>query len=260
MVGEVVLLSTSRVASYYGAGDELHLAFNFPPLFAPWEAGAWRERIEEAAEHVLARGAWPTWALSNHDYPRHRSRYGGSETRARAAAVLLATLPGTPFLYAGEELGLEDARIPPTRRVDPGGRDGCRAPLPWEAEPPHGWVHDEAWLPWPPAAGVRNVATERSDAGSMLWLYRRVLAARSASPALRGGGFAWLPAPDGVLAWRRDRGPERRVVLVNFADAPQQVALSGVWRIEVASDGRAEGERYSGGLGREQAVMLRGEA
>ena len=75
--------------------------------------------------------AWPTWVLSNHDIPRHRTRLGGSEARARAAAVILLTQRGTPFLYAGEELGLEDAIVPPDRVVDPGGRDGCRAPIPW---------------------------------------------------------------------------------------------------------------------------------
>jgi alpha-glucosidase len=104
MVGEVYLLDTAQVASYYGTGDELHLSFNFPPLYAPWEAGAWRERIDQTERELRPRDAWPTWVLSNHDNPRHRTRYG-SEARARAAAVLLLTLRGTPFLYAGEELG-----------------------------------------------------------------------------------------------------------------------------------------------------------
>src|SRR2546425_7451723 len=105
---------------------------------------------------------------------RHRSRYGGSEARARAAAVLLLALRGTPFLYAGEELGLEDAEIPPDRVVDPGGRDGCRAPVPWDASAGHGWM-GEPWLPWPPEPGVRNVEAERADPASILHLYRRML-------------------------------------------------------------------------------------
>src|SRR6202011_4919614 len=71
MVGEVFLLSTAKVATYYGAGDELHLAFNFPPLFAPWEAGAWRRRIQRTIDELDRVGAWPTWVLSNHDNPRH---------------------------------------------------------------------------------------------------------------------------------------------------------------------------------------------
>src|SRR5205823_173889 len=139
MVGEVYILSTARVARYYGHGDELHLAFNFPPLYAPFEAAAWRTRIQRVIDELGRRDAWPTWVLSNHDNPRHRTRYGGSEARARAAAVLLLTLRGTPFLYAGEELGLLDAEVRPDRQVDPGGRDGPRAPLPWDASPEHGW-------------------------------------------------------------------------------------------------------------------------
>jgi len=118
MVGEVAVPWTEVVARYYGYGDELHLAFNFPPIFAAWEAGAWREQVDRAARELDPRGAWPTWVLSNHDNRRHRSRYG-SEARARAAAVLLLGLRGTPFLYAGEELGLEDAVVPAERALDP---------------------------------------------------------------------------------------------------------------------------------------------
>ena len=122
--------------------------------------------------------------LSNHDNPRHRTRYG-NEARARAAAVMLLTLRGTPFVYAGEELGLEDAVVPPEREVDPGGRDGSRAPIPWEPGPGHGWAGgDRAWLPWPPDADRgRDVASLQADPGSILHLYRRLLAARRASPA-----------------------------------------------------------------------------
>jgi alpha-glucosidase len=149
MVGEVFLLSTAQVAEYYGRGDELHLAFNFPALFAPWDAAAWREQIERVTDALAPRTAWPTWVFSNHDNARHRTRYG-SEASARAAAVLLLTLRGTPFLYSGEELGLEDADVPPERRLDPGGRDGCRAPIPWTASGWHGWASGRPWLPWPP--------------------------------------------------------------------------------------------------------------
>ncbi len=164
MVGEVFLLDTKLVATYYGDHDELHLSFNFPPLFTPWEATRWRRQIAITASELDPIDAWPTWVLSNHDNQRHRTRYAGREDRARAAAVLLAGLRGTPFLYAGEELGLEDAVIPPDRVVDPGGRDGCRAPIPWDATPEHGWTTTDAWLPWPPDSDTRNVgvATRRS--------------------------------------------------------------------------------------------------
>ena len=255
MLGEVAIPWTDRVATYYGEGDELHLAFNFPPLWAPWDAGAWRERIADAAAQHDPRGAWPTWVLSNHDNRRHRTRYG-SEARARAAALLLLTLRGTPFLYAGEELGLEDAVIPDGRRVDPGGRDGCRAPIPWEAAEPHGWVGAEPWLPWPPQAARRSVEAQRADAGSILHLYRRLLAARRASPALALGDFELLPAREGVLAYRRRCGRDARTILVNFSDEPREVPVAGDLRVEVASDGGGEGRRWTGTLAPAQALIL----
>ena len=256
MVGEVYLLSTALVSKYYGDGDELHLAFNFPPLYAPWNADAWCESIDRVAEELGPRAAWPTWVLSNHDNPRHRTRYG-SEARARAAALLLLTLPGTPFLYAGEELGLEDAVIPEARSKDPGGRDGCRAPIPWEATPGHGWEGAEPWLPWPPDAAARSVAALRADSTAILHRYRRLLAARRASPALRLGGCTRLAAPDGVLAFRRVEGPDARVVIVNFTDSACDVPLEGDWQVEVASDCGEEDAAYPGRLAADQALLLR---
>src|SRR5262245_15491822 len=254
-LGEVALPWTERVARYVGEGEGLDLAFNFPPLYAPWQARAWRERIEEAVALHDPRGAWPTWVLSNHDNPRHRTRYG-SESRARAAAVLLLTLRGTPCLYAGEELGLEDAAVPPERRLDPGGRDGCRAPIPWEAAPPHGWAGAEPWLPWPPEAGRRSLEALAADPGSILHLYRRLLRARRASPALALGDFELLPAPDDVLAYRRRSGGDARTVAVNFADDPREAALPGGLRVEVASEGAGEGEPFAGRLAPAQALLL----
>jgi alpha-glucosidase len=255
MVGEVYLFSTTAVASYYGSGDELHLAFNFPPLFAPWEARAWREQVARVVAELDPRDAWPTWVLSNHDNPRHRTRYG-SEARARAAAVLLLTLRGTPFLFAGEELGLEDAVVPADRAVDPGRRDGCRAPIPWDGGPRHGWASPEAWLPWPPDAERRTHATLRDDPSSILHLYRRLLAARRGSRALRLGAFRLLPAPEGVLAWERTDGAERRVVLVNFTSAPTAAPVPGALRVEVSTDLGDEGTPYRGTLAPDQAVVL----
>ena len=256
-IGEVFLLDTARVAEYLGRDDELHLAFNFPPLLAPWRADKWRRQVEIAAAEHDPRGAWPTWVLSNHDNRRHRTRYG-SEARARAAAVLLLTLRGTPFLYAGEELGLEDGVVPPDRVVDPGGRDGCRSPIPWEPGPTHGWPTADPWLPWPPDPDVRNTETESDDPGSVLHLYRRLLAARRASSALHGGTITLLDGlPAGVLAYERGHDDDRRVVVVNFGDEPLTVdhpAIGGT--VEVASDATGEGAPFIGTLGADQAVIL----
>ena len=266
MVGEVFLLDTALVATYYDNGQGMHLAFNFPPLFTPWDAGLWRHRVEEVAREIEPQG-WPSWVLSNHDQPRHRTRYG-SEARARAAAILLLGLRGTPFLFAGEELGLEDALVPVDRVVDPGGRDGCRAPIPWTAEPDHGWGVTDPWLPWPPDADHRNVESLRADPGSILHLYRRLLAERKASPALQVGHQVLLDAPPGVVAWDRTDGADRRRLLVNFTDvlvsvgdvtdrADQPGSRTGDWIVAVASDGVGEEAPFGGDLGAEQALVLR---
>jgi len=253
LVGEVFLLFQPDVTRYYGRGDELHLVFDLPrTLHTPWTAADWRERTRTIETAHAAAGAWPTVVLSNHDTPRHRTRLG-SEPRARAAAVLLLTLPGTPFLYAGEELGLEDASVPPDRRVDPGGRDGCRAPIPWDASPLHGWAADP-WLPWPPEATGRSLATLRADHGSILHLYRRLLSARRGSAALQVGEWIDRDAPDGVLAYERVAGADRRLVLVNFTREAKAIPVSG--HVVVASDGASEGGAFPGVLAPDTAVVL----
>jgi alpha-glucosidase len=231
MVGEINLRETALIAPYVG-DDELHLAFDFASLFVPWEAGAWRERIAHVESIMGDR--WPTWVFSNHDQPRIRTRLGGSEARARAALVMLLTLRGTPFLYAGEELGLEDAVVPPERVVDPGGRDGCRAPIPWTADDRHGWPA-EPWLPWPPEPSRRSVEAQRADPGSFLHLARAALAARRGSDALRRGGLRLVDdAPEGVLAWEREAGDDRRLVWVNLG--PGAVELPRGWAPELRTD------------------------
>ena len=254
LVGEVWVLLEHQTALYYGRGDELHLVFDLPDAVrTPWEAAAWRDYASRLVGEIGAVGGWPTWVLSNHDTPRHCSRFG-SEARARAAAVLLLTLPGTPFLYAGEELGLENAEIADDCRVDPGGRDGCRAPIPWTPQAGHGWG-SRPWLPWPPEPERRNAETLRADPTSILRLYRRLLAARRASLALRLGDWRPLEAPEGVLAYERSRGADRRVVLVNFSPDAARVAARGT--IEVASDDRGEGGPFGGTLGPDQALILK---
>ncbi len=259
-VGEVFLLDTAQIAEYYGHGDELHLCFNFLPLFTPFDAGAWREQMQRIDEELASRGAWPTWVLSNHDNQRHATRYG-SEERARAAAFLLLGLRGTPFVYAGEELGLEDAVVAADRVLDPGGRDGCRAPIPWDDTPAHGWVRDDNWLPWPPDAARRAAAAQREDPASVLHLYRRLLAARRASPALRLGRQEVLSLGSaldaGTLVVRRTSpcGDERTVV-VNFSGNDARVDLPPSI-VEVESRARGEGREFDGIVAAESAILLR---
>jgi len=226
-VGEVYLLDEAAMADYYGNGDELHLSFNFRFLWAPFVPSALRARIATTVSLLSEREAWPTWVLSNHDVPRHRQRYGGDELDARMAAVMLLTLPGTPFVYQGEELGLVDADIPLERVVDPGLRDGCRAPIPWDASPLHGWAAP-TWLPFAPEAATRNVAAQMADQNSILHFYRRLLMLRRATPALHAGTttheFQLLEGSAELLAWARSDGQHTWFTGVNPTDEPQSHA------------------------------------
>jgi alpha-glucosidase len=253
-----------------------------------------RKVIEEVETQLRHAGAWPTWVLSNHDNARHRTRYDGSLRRCRAAAVLLLTLRGTPFLFQGEELGLQDAVVAPEERVDPGGRDGSRAPIPWQADPPHGWPGAPTWLPFPPDAAHLNVATLRADESSILHLYRRLLRLRRDSRALSLGAFEMLDAPPEMIAYRRrggsdavadgdgdgDRGGGRggdggagddgvgggggggdggdRLVVVNFAGRARTIDVDGDWVVALDSEGDLGTDApVTGRLGPEQAVVLR---
>ena len=223
MVGEVFLFSPAAVATYYGDDDELHLAFNFKPLFAPWWHRSWaRLHHRDGRRHGRHGAPGRPGASPTTTTPVTRTRYdraaarrgetdevrpGAASSRARAAAVLLLTLRGTPFFYQGEELGLEDAVIPAERVVDPGGRDGSRAPMPWAAAPDLGWPTApgvEPWLPFPPDAELRNYAVMRDDPGSILHLYRRDSrsAPRRTGPHRRGlrpvRRADWCWSPSGV--------------------------------------------------------------
>jgi alpha-glucosidase len=254
MVGEINLIDPMEVASYVGA-DRLHLAFHFGLLYVPWEADRLRATIREVDAAFAAVGAAPAWALGNHDNPRVRNRTGDEEG-ARAAALLLLTLRGTPFLYAGDELGLEDAEVPPEREVDPGGRDGCRAPIPWTDGPGHGWA-GQPWLPWPPRPGERAVTRQTEDDASIAHLHRRLLRARRQSPALRHGDLEVLDLHPDIVAYRRRHGEDRRLVVVSTAAQPVTVSPPGEWQVEVASGRREQRERFDGTIAGREAVLLR---
>jgi alpha-glucosidase len=227
LVGEVVLRDQERVAGYVRP-DELHLAFNFRLLWEPWDAEAIRAAIDGTLAALEPVGATPTWVLENHDVTRVPSRYGSLE-RARAAALLLIALPGTIFLYAGQELGLEEVDLPDELRQDPvffrsggarKGRDGCRVPVPWTSEPPGlGFTTGTPWLPIPETWTDVSVAAQARDEGSTLALYRTAIAARRGSDALRDGSFAWLDSAEGALAFERtsEQEQEHVVCMVNVA-------------------------------------------
>ena len=209
LVGEVYFRDPARVAGYVHP-DELHLVFNFTLLHEEWSSAGMRAAIERTLASMASVGASPSWVLETHDVPRLPSRYGGGAEglrRARAAALLLLALPGTVFLYQGQELGLEDVQLAPELRQDPIffrtggarlGRDGCRVPVPWTSEPPaFGFSAGSPWLPPPAAFGAWSVAAQEGRDGSTLELYRAALARRPVGP------FRWEESPPGTLVFTR---------------------------------------------------------
>lgn len=241
-VAEAWVDEPSRLARYVRP-DELHTAFNFDFLRAPWLAPALRSTIDQTLEHHAAVGAPPTWVLSNHDVARHLSRYARPQTdqpvyslddlidrpadlvagerRAGAAALLMLALPGGAYVYQGEELGLPEVEdLPEDVLADPTwqrsghtqrGRDGCRVPIPWTGEgPPFGFSPEGAsappWLPQPPGWAGHTVAALERDPDSILQLYRKALHLRRYHPALGDGTLRWLESPEGILAFARDPG------------------------------------------------------
>jgi len=237
LIGEVWLPDPERFARYLRP-DELHTAFNFGFLACPWDAARLRETISTTLAVHAPVGAPATWVLANHDITRTVTRYGRDDTgfdfatkghgiptdpvlgtrRARAAALLSLALPGSVYLYQGEELGLPEVEdIPPERIEDPmyhrtggadPGRDGCRVPLPWSGQvPPYGFSTERAtaepWLPQPAAWAGLSVAAENGRPDSMLTLYRRALRLRRSEPGLGDGAMSWLDSAPQVLAFAR---------------------------------------------------------
>ena len=233
LIGEVWMPEVDRFANYLRP-DELHAAFNFDFLGCAWDPRLMRECIDRTLHAHAAVGAPATWVLSNHDVTRHVTRYGRAETtfsfdtnldgtpcdlelgtrRARAAALLSLSLPGSAYIYQGEELGLwENEAIPVEQMQDPmyarrgHTRDGARVPLPWSGdEPPFGFSAESTWLPQPREWKDRTVQAQTGDPSSMLELYRSAISLRHRESGLRSPIMRWIAAEPGVLAYTR--GPE----------------------------------------------------
>jgi alpha-glucosidase len=249
LVGEVWLPDAARFARYLRA-DELHTAFNFDFLACPWKPASLRASIDTTLAAHAPVDAPATWVLANHDVTRTATRYGRADTsfsfeakregtptdlalgtrRARAAALLTMALPGSLYIYQGEELGLPEVDVPAERREDPmyfrsggvdPGRDGCRVPLPWSGDrPPYGFSPDGAratWLDQPADWAALSVAAQSADPDSMLSLYRAGLQQRRRRLAGADAPFEWIATPPSVLAFRR--GP-RFACYVNFGSEP----------------------------------------
>jgi alpha-glucosidase len=267
LVAEAWAGSSDRLARYVRP-DEMHQAFNFLYLDTPWSAGPLRTVIDESLAANDAVGATTTWVLSNHDVVRHATRLGypvgrlrmhgigigdpQPDTalglrRARAATLQMLALPGSAYLYQGEELGLpEDTEMPDQYRQDPAwvrsghterGRDGCRVPIPWEADAPsYGFgPSDSSWLPQPASWAEYALDRQRDVPGSTWELYRAALALRR-SHRLGTSSLAWEQSSEDVLAFRVGDV----LVLTNFGDSP--VALPAGARVLLSSEPLVDGQ------------------
>ncbi len=196
--------------------DEMSQAFNFSWLLARWSATAFARVIRSTLEELAEVDAAPTWVLSNHDVVRHATRYGAGPVglaRARAATLAMLALPGSAYLYQGEELGLENAYVPPEARQDPAWlrthrdwRDGCRVPIPWSHDaPPYGFGPGagQPWLPQPLDWAELTVEAQERDPASTLGFYRAALAARRTHTMGLTEEVELLDAGEDVLAFRR---------------------------------------------------------
>lgn len=221
LIGEPHGQSLELSASCYGKNDdELHLAFNFDFLEQKWDAGAFRQAAE-SWYGALPNHGWPSLVLSNHDKPRHIWRYRSADNaltldRAKLAAAMLLCLKGSPFLYYGEEIGMNCHRLARKDLQDPLGlntwplgflgRDPSRRPMQWDASPDAGFGSAAPWLPFDPEFRACNVAAQRGDPQSLLEWYRALLALRRQKAALRRGSLHFIEGPKGLFAWERSLG------------------------------------------------------
>jgi len=250
LVAEAWVQPADRLARYVRP-DEMHQAFNFEYLDTPWIAERLRKVIDSTTAANAAVGAPTTWVLSNHDVVRHATRLGypvgeprrigiGADDpqpdaplglrRARAASLQMLALPGSAYLYQGEELGLpEHTTMPDEVREDPAwersghterGRDGCRVPIPWEADAPsYGFgPADASWLPQPASWAEYALDRQRDVPGSTYELYRSALRLR-AQHGLGDGSLEWLDTTPEVLAFRNSGV----LVLTNFGAGPAEL-------------------------------------
>jgi alpha-glucosidase len=285
MVGEI-FLPVPELVKYYGQNlDECHLPFNFHLIAmgdfnkpTPCHVPTLRRIIDEY-EAALPPGAWPNWVLGNHDVPRTATRFGSAQ--ARLGNILLLTLRGTPTVYYGEELGMENVPIPPEFIQDPPavnqpeiahlvGRDPERTPMQWNSGPNAGFAPAgvQPWLPLAPDYTTRNVVVQETNPASMLNLFRALTRLRRAEPALHAGDYTPVDtsANDDVLAYIRTAPgnveASRFLVALNFGAAPHTLNLGHIApaaEIAVASDMARRGQVYLAALelGPNQGVVLR---
>ncbi len=219
-----------RIGHFYGDDPKprFHLPLNFALLDTGWDAISLQATIDSYFK-ALPESAWPDWVIGGHDKHRIASKLG--QPQARILAMLLMTLPGTPFLFAGDEIGMERVKIPPERVVDPFeklvpgfglDRDGERSPMRWDRSPNSGFSSGEPWLPMDPPS-PRNVQSQRNDRHSLLRLYRALIALRRKEPALTLGRYRPLRATNDIFRFERSFEGTTLLIALNMVHQPRKL-------------------------------------
>lgn len=242
LVGEISASSTNEAVSYQGNGeDELNMAFNFSFLNQRWSARGFYNKIK-LYYSLLHKNAWPNFTLSNHDKPRHYSRYShlmnllkDSDARAKVAAAMLLTLRGTPFIYYGEELGMSCGKIRKDEIQDPigkkiwpfyKGRDGERTPMQWDNSIYAGFSEVKPWLPVNPDYKYKNASAQNNDKTSLLSFYRELIWLRKDYNALSAGNIEFFKdLPSGVLAYKRIKNNQEIIIILNFSGRKKNISI-----------------------------------
>jgi alpha-glucosidase len=227
-----------RIGHFYGddAKPRFHLPLNFALLDSEWDTITLQATIDSYLK-ALPETAWPDWVIGGHDKHRIASRIG--QPQARILAMLLMTLPGTPFLFAGDEIGMERVRIPPEQIVDPFeklvpgfglNRDPERSPMRWDSSAHSGFTSGEPWLPME-APSARNVLSQRNDETSLLQLYRALIALRQKEPALTLGCYRPLRSTNDILVFERTLDGTTLLIALNMVHEPRKLANDRQWKL-----------------------------
>lgn len=239
LLGEIGCEDSIGAMGEYTAGNRrLHTAYGFDLLVERFSTEHIRTTVETVGKR--APGAWPCWALGNHDVARVATRWadgGDPAPRAKLLNALLFSLRGSACSYQGEELGLTQAELPQEALRDPfgvafwpayPGRDGCRTPMPWtDREARCGFSSASPWLPIPPEHRALAVDRQEANPDSVLQAYRRFLRWRRAYPALRLGSLRFLDSPPDSLCFLREHAGRALLACFNFGREPCRIALQG---------------------------------
>jgi alpha-glucosidase len=269
MIGELYH-SSDRIVAYYGdKGEGAQVPHNQMLILLPWDADVLRDAIEKYLG-ALPEHTWPNWVLSNHDKPRIATR-AGSQAQARVARMLLLTLKGTPTLYYGDELGMENVPLTPEQikdpfeKLDPGrgqGRDPQRTPMQWDASKNAGFSTGTPWLPVAEDYARVNVEAQREDPCSMLSLTRAIIALRRKEAALHVGEHRMVLNDGPVIAYRREHESGSFLVALNTKHDYAELELPHGYqhlRRELSTylDGRTDEVRKKLLLGPDEGLILR---